>query len=326
MNNSPNPSFEIDDELANTAWELLMSANNIAIVSHRHPDPDAVGSNLCLRQVLEKQGKHVDSLCINIPPASCAFLPQVESYQNVLQEKNYDLIITVDCGSRPQAAFTDIVENTLSIPLLNIDHHASNDFWGTLSIVYPELSSTSEIIYRLLEAWQQPIDPSMATYLMIGIYYDTGSFMHSNVTSQLLKIASQLLELGADLPAIKQHLFQNFTEDKFHLWGHTLENMKLSEQGTAIAVITSDTITESTTNQEALSGLIDYVSMIKGSEFALMINQENDHQIRGSLRTRKDEINVSEMAYRLGGGGHRKASGFGFPAKLEKQTIWTIIK
>lgn len=326
MHTSVDKISAVDPTLASRAWDLIMRANRIAIVSHRHPDPDAVGSNLCLRLALEKQGKQVDSLCINPPPQSCAFLPKIDTYQQILDPTRYDLVITVDCGSRAQAAFPEIRDDTLPIPLINIDHHASNELWGSVPIVYPLLSSTSEIVYHLMENWQQTIDSAMATCLLIGIYFDTGSFMHSNVTAELLKTTSHLMEIGADLPAIKRHLFQNFTEQKFHLWGHTLENMKLSEKGTAVAVITTDMIGTSANGQENLSGLIDYVSMIKDSKFALMINQENEHQLRGSLRTRKDEINVSEMAARLGGGGHRKASGFGFPAKLKKQTIWTIIK
>lgn len=323
MSTATGNQIRLDQQLIGTSRSMLSAANQIAIVSHRHPDADTIGSNLCLRRVLEKQGKTVKSLCIDAPPHYCRFLAGTDLFQNSIEIARYDLIVTVDCGSRQQAGFAELSAGELPCPLLNLDHHASNDHYGDLTIVLPQASSTAQIIFMLLEGWNESIEPSMATALLAGLYFDTGSFMHSNVSAELLEIAASLTALGANLPAIHANLFRNFSEEKFHLWGQTLENVRLNRQGNAIAVINTAMV-EDNFLQENLSGLIDYVSMLKDSPFALLVNETPDGQLHGSLRTRSEEINLTELAARLGGGGHRKASGFGFPARLKKELFWSV--
>jgi len=314
----------IDRDQARQIWDILMGAEHIGIISHRHPDADTVGSNICLRLLLEKHGRSVESICCDPLPKYCQFLDNT-SFLDQLNLQRYDLLVTVDCGSIQQCGFSEIFTGEKLPPLINLDHHASNNSFGDLAIVDPFASSTAEIVFRLLEIWQQRPNRQMATALLAGIYFDSGSFMHSNVTPELLEIASLLTELGANREIISQHLFRNFDENKYHLWGKTLENLRLNEKGTAVAVITPG-LADPGTKHEAQNGLIDYVSMLRESKMALLINQDENCQIHGSLRTRYDQIDVAKMAAQLGGGGHRKASGFGFAARLEKETVWSIIK
>jgi phosphoesterase RecJ-like protein len=175
-----------------------------------------------------------------------------------------------------------------------------------------------------MEIWERPVSRNTATSLLMGIYFDTGSFMHSNVSEQLLEIAGRLTAAGADLKLIKNDLFQNFSLPKYHLWGRTLENIKITAQGSAVAVVTPEHLSSSRACPDDLGGLIDYVCMAQNSKFAVVINQEQPDQIRGSLRTREDGIDVFQIARRMGGGGHKKASGFGFAANIEQQLIWKI--
>lgn len=313
----------IDQRQAALAWTAINAAHRIGIISHRHPDPDTIGSNMALRKVLTKLGKQVDSLCIHQPPKNCHLLIQDQNYLDHFDPSPYDLIISVDCGSLDQIAFE--ISATFPQGFLNIDHHPSNNNFGSLNIVHPELSSTSEIIYLLLQFWNQPIDQFIATCLLFGLYYDTGSFMHSNVNSGVLEIASDLISKGARLDQVIENLYHNFDLGKYHLWGNILEEIKVTDQQTAVAVITNDTFANSQTGEEDVSGLIDYVSMVKDSHFAVVISQENgSNSLKGSLRTRQNDLNLSTLAQTMGGGGHRKASGFGFAGKIEKQTLWKI--
>ncbi len=320
--NTTQSESELTTEKAQLAWSAINKCQNIALVSHRNPDPDCIGSNLSLQEVLNNHGKRVDSFCTNSPPNSCGFLENIQSFQQDLDPTQYDLIISLDCGSPEQLGYY-ILREPLDIPFINIDHHPSNKHFGTINLVYPNYSSTSEIIFYLLKLWDIPLTTSIATNLLIGLYYDTGSFMHSNVNPDVLNIASALMQAGADLAQIHKHLFQNFSENKYHLWGETLENIHLTKHGTAIAVIENNKTT-TPDDRECFSGLIDYVSMTKDSQFAVMITQDDSEQIKGSLRTRHDNINLSQLASELGGGGHRKASGFNFPGQVKKESIWTI--
>ena len=186
-------------EQVNLAWDAINRAERIGIISHRHPDPDTIGSNMTLRQVFLKLGKQVDSLCVHQTPKTCDLLVKDHPYLHHFEPSQYDLIISVDCGSLDQVAFSIPEANTFREGFLNIDHHSSNNNFGSINIVQTKLSSTSEIIYLLLQHWGQPIDQFMATCLLFGLYYDTGSFMHSNVSPRVLEIASDLTSKGAKM-------------------------------------------------------------------------------------------------------------------------------
>lgn len=320
------PQLGIDLEQADLAWAILNEAQKIGIISHRHPDPDSIGSNLALRFMLDRLGKEVNSLCIHQPPQTCGQLEGAQSFEDNFDPNHYEVLISVDCGSISQVAFESMSGEYFQGDFINIDHHTSNNFFGSINLVYTKLSSTCEIVYSLLQHWKQPISKTMATCLLLGLYYDTGSFMHSNVTPRVMEIASDLIAKGADLASITNSLYRNFHLNKYHLWGDVLERIKITPRQTAVAVITTEDLEKFNAHQEDLSGLISYVSTAKDSHFAVMVNQEGPHQIKGSLRTGDDEINLSRLAESLGGGGHRKASGFSIPAKIEKQTIWKITR
>ena len=121
-----------------------------------------------------------------------------------------------------------------------------------------------------------------------------------------------------------ENLYRNFHLGKYHLWGNILENIKVTEHQNAVAVITNENLQSVEACQEDVSGLINYICMAKGSQFAVMISQDGENNIKGSLRTSQNNLNLSELAQTLGGGGHQKASGFSFPGKIEKQTIWKV--
>ncbi len=316
-------TYRIDPELARQAWSAICEASTIAIISHRHPDPDSVGSNLALRELLQSEGKKVDSYSLDSPPPSCReLIPDCCEFSSEFDPQNYDLIICVDCGSLSQVAF-DLSTNR-TMPLINIDHHTSNNNYGQLNLVFPSASSTSEIIFKLLEIWEKPVTVSQATALLMGIYFDTGSFMHSNVSCELLEIASGLILRGADLSLIKRSLYRNFSEKKFHLWGDVLGSVRVTDEGAAVAVITPENVRNHLTGPEDTGGLIDYVCMAKDSRFALMVTEEEKGQLRGSIRTRHDQVDVYKIAQTLGGGGHKKASGFSFPGTMRKESLWKI--
>jgi phosphoesterase RecJ-like protein len=316
--------LDLDTQQADFAWEALNKAQKIGIISHRHPDPDSIGSNLALRAVLTNLGKTVDSLCVHNPPQTCQAIAGSANFQNTFEPNDYDVLISVDCGSLSQVAFEKMSGNYFQGTFINIDHHTSNNNFGKINLVYTKLSSTCEIIYQLLRYWQQPLNKQIATCLLFGLYYDTGSFMHSNVTPQVLEMASDLIGNGASIQTVIENLYHNFNLKKYHLWGNALQKIKITENQAAVSVVTTEDLNNFQASQEDLGGLINYVSMAKESQFALMINQDNTQQIKGSLRTSQDKINLSELAGQFGGGGHRKASGFSFPGKIEKHTIWKI--
>ncbi len=320
----PEQKFDLDLTETSRAWAALEKAQSIGIISHRHPDPDSIGSNLALRRSLIQIGKTVDSFCVHALPKTCQGLNGSQDFTFDFDPNQYEVIISVDCGSLSQVAFENLSPEYFQGEFLNIDHHASNNSFGTINIVNAKLSSTCEMIYLLYQQWGLPIDSQIATCLLFGLYYDTGSFMHSNVTPRVLEIASDLVSKGGSLESIVNRLYRNFNLEKFHLWGDTLQKIKITDQQTSVAVITKNDLEAFQANVEDISGVIDYLSMVKGSQFATLISQDTPGFIKGSLRTRNDGFDLSALAGTMGGGGHRKASGFSFPGKIDQQVIWKI--
>jgi phosphoesterase RecJ-like protein len=319
------PSFCLDLKQTELAWQAILQARSIGLISHRNPDPDTIGSNLSLKEVLTGLGKQVQSICLDPLPQMVRFLPGSENFSPTLDPEQFDLLMSVDCGSTAQTACDKQFPEIFSGNYINIDHHASNTCFGRINLVNPKMSSTSEIIYNLIQHWSLRLTPLIATYLLAGLYYDTGSFMHPNTTPEVLQMAEDLYRHGANHQLVIRHLYQNFSLSKFHLWGETLSSLKVTPQNSVVAVVTPENLEHNQAKQEELNGVISYLSTVKGNDFAVLINQDQQGQIKGSIRTNHNHINVSEIAESLGGGGHKKASGFGFPGHLTKEVVWKVV-
>jgi phosphoesterase RecJ-like protein len=320
--------MHIPEKLSFEALDEITKASTIVIISHRSPDADTIGSNLALRHILEKQGKKLISACVDAVPNSLTFLHPDPHFQQSFDLNTVDLIICVDSGSPSQVAFIKEYPELLSgkIPLINIDHHASNEGYGTTNLVYPEAASTTLILYFLFQAWDEKITADIATCLLYGLYYDTGSFMHSNTTEEVYEVAGQLISSGAKLEPIIKNLFHSHTVEQLRLFGKVFENAELTAKNIIIAGVKQEDMAESGAKSGDLSGAIDYLSMVKNNTFAAIISEDGKGHIRGSLRTKHDDINLSEIAGLLNGGGHKKASGFTLDGTLEKEVRWTIRK
>jgi len=317
--------MEIETNLANEILQTIRDSKKIMIFSHRNPDADTVGCNLTLRLLAEKMGIQAESACIDSIPENYKKFAGYRSYKQDIDPEEYDLFVAVDCGSKDQIHFPGKYPEILKKKFINIDHHPSNDHLGSINLVDDHAASTSIVIYKLIKIWGMHITPQIATWLLFGIYFDTGSFMHSNTTDEVYAISSDLLARGADLGLITETLFKNLTFEKLCLWGKALDGMKQNKNGTIVAGVTPEDYISCHAKKEDLSGLIDYLGSIKDAKFAaLLSNDPETHQVRGSLRTRKDDVDVREIAKRLGGGGHTKASGFSVNGRLKKEMHWTI--
>ncbi|MFC1749819.1 bifunctional oligoribonuclease/PAP phosphatase NrnA [Pseudomonadota bacterium] len=299
----------------------LKKATRIAIISHRNPDPDTLGSNFALRYVLEELGKSVDSICIDDNPYD--FSPFAKNYEikSVLDHNKYDLIISVDCGSTGQTVFLEENPNILEeSKVINIDHHATNNNYGDINLVEPDTASTTIIIYHLLKEWGIKITAEIASYLLVGIYFDTGSFMHSNTDDTVYSVAGELVSSGAAQKKIIEALYKKNTPEKFKLWGKVLSNMRITGDNIVVSGIKAQDLTDCNATSQDLSGIIDFLGTVKGNNFATLLTEDGDGNIKGSLRTRRDDVNLSQIAEKLGGGGHKKASGFSIKGNLKKVT------
>ncbi len=307
--------------------ELIEEARNILILSHRKPDADTLGAALCLRVLLKRWGKKMTLACVDKPGKTFSFLPNVNEFVDSFELEKYDLMIVLDAGASYMTNFHLKYKNLFKtgIPIINIDHHASNDRYGTVNIIDSDSASTTVILYRILRFWNVDIDEEMATCLLAGIYGDTGSFMHSNTDGEVFDISADLMGKGAEIDRISKALFGINQISTLRLWGKVLEKASLTDDNVVISVVKEQDYKDIGAEPDQLSGVIDYLNMVPNSKFAVLINEDSHGNVKGSFRTRCDEVDLSRIAAVFGGGGHPKASGFSIPGKLEEKTCYNIV-
>jgi len=307
--------------------QILELKNNILIISHRGPDGDTIGSNFALRRMLELElGKNIVSACADEISEKYNFVEGITNFVSDFNLNEFDLIISVDIATESLLKFGKNKPELFNknIPFINIDHHHDNSLFGTMNIVSGE-ASTTVLLYEFFKWGNFKIDRQIATYLLLGIYYDTGSLMHSNTTPRVYRIVADLILKGADVKLITKNLFNSTSLGKLKLWGRILERMYKDENNVILSAVLKEDLQATGTTKEDASGIIDYLNMIPEAKFCMLLNESDQGLVKGSLRTLHDDVNVSEVAHKFGGGGHTKASGFAMSGKLKQEIRWTVI-
>jgi phosphoesterase RecJ-like protein len=148
--------------------------------------------------------------------------------------------------------------------------------------------------------------------------------MHSNTNDEVYLTAGKMMQQGANIGEIIQNLFHSKSIGQLKLLGKILEGVKVTGNHVAVSGIKEEDFAKCESQASDVSGAIDYLSMVKENQFATLLVEDSKGNVKGSLRTRKNDINLSEMATMFGGGGHKKASGFTIKGRLKKEVIWSI--
>ena len=297
----------------------VKSANKILIISHQKPDGDACGSALALSHFLKSLNKEVAIFIADPPPVYFGFLPNLENISNNydLLKQKWDLVIVVDAGDW---AYTQVDPQSFKgTPIINIDHHFSNQGFGDINLVDDLASSTCEIIYKFFSEIGWAINRSTATVLLCGILNDTGVFSNAATTIEAMKISSLLISQGAKIYKINNQVVQNKTINGLRLWGEVLSRLKSDDElKIAYTYIKEEEYIKYKINEEELDGLINFLNVISDANITALF-RINKNKTTVSLRTTKDDIDVSKIASAYGGGGHKKAAGFTLPYVLDER-------
>jgi len=309
------------------AKKVLFEAQKICIISHRNPDGDAVGSNLALRLQLENLGKEVVSACVDPVTQSNLHLKKAETFVDDFNYEEFDAFVSVDCGALNLVSFHKRKPELLSgkKPFINIDHHESNDGFGTVNVVDPNACATCLILYKCFRFCGMSLNIDIATCLLHGIYFDTGGMMHSNTTGEVMKAAGDLVSKGANAQKIAKELFHTTPVNKLRLWGKILERTYVNEEGVTVSAVGQSDYASCGATSKDTGGAIDYLNAVPGSQYCVLLSEDDKGIVKGSLRTRRDDVNLSEVASKWGGGGHPKASGFGVEGRLKPKMSWKVV-
>jgi phosphoesterase RecJ-like protein len=306
---------------------LIDKAEKILLIAHRRPDGDTLGACIAFNIALSAQGKDIEMACIDEIPGRYDYLPLINEFKHEFNYKDYDALIVCDAGASYMTNYHEKYPDIFSgeVPVVNIDHHASNDNFGTINLVDSNAASTTMIIYQFFKFCEYKFNPRIATCLLTGLYNDTGSFMHQNTTAETLQIAGNLMGYGGKIRDVTTRLFKSTPVSTLKLWGKVLDNIKITKDGVAISVITDNDFNQCGAEHDELSGAIDFINCIPGTKFTVLLNEDGKGNVKGSFRTRNEEVDLEEIAAKFGGGGHKKAAGFTIPGKLEQEIRWKIV-
>lgn len=300
-----------------TLQYIILKSKRVLLFAHSRPDPDTVGANLALAEYIRNCGKYVDIACFDaFPDALKKVAGETFLHPDQVNIPSYDAVIACDSVDRGFHKIAPTLPENQVVVL--IDHHPDISVTGDVVMIDTEYSSSSEIVSLFLSAVEAKVTKSMATLLLMGILFDTGGFQHSNVSPQVMQIASDLIKKGAPLAKITQTIFTKNSISALKLWGRAFEKAKFNkENGMLVTAITEKDVAECQASLEDIYQVASILSTVPDAKFALVLSQQGKDTIRASLRSLKQHnIDVSTIAHRFGGGGHKLASGFELKGRL----------
>ncbi len=298
--------------------DKVNDAENIAILPHVSVDGDALGSSLALALALEKAGKNSKIYIEEEIPAIYEFLP-VKEYVEVYKpdEQKYDLVIALDTGDLERLGKRVDIFNSTPFTI-NIDHHTTNTEFALLNHVKPTAAAVGEMMYDLIKLMGICLDENIATCLYVAIATDTGGFRYSNTTPLTHQITADLINNGANVSMISQLVFETVPLKKVKLMGLAIDTIEIFEGGkVAFITITNDMIKEAGADDEDSDGLVNIARNVNGVEVAVLIKQKSDNEFKINFRS-QSYVDVSAIANKYSGGGHKKAAGCTVKGNMEE--------
>jgi phosphoesterase RecJ-like protein len=305
--------------------DALRSHDRFLLVTHENPDGDALGSLLAMKLALDSLGKDSEMyLYGDAPlPREYAFMPLEGLLREPPEDAAERVLVALDCANEQRMGpDTTLLEQA---PLsIDIDHHHDNSRFGDLNLVVGDASSTGEVLRDVFAELGVELTPEIAEALYIGVVTDTGRFQYSNTTPKTLRLAAELVEAGADVHRVFQSIYESVELAKLKLLARALERAKVYEGGRlVISYLLRSDFTELTVAEAYSEGIIDYLRAVEGAEMAALIREpprRDGPARRVSLRASNDELDVSAIARKSDGGGHRQAAGFSSDESVDEIT------
>lgn len=288
--------------------KLLQNAVTVAIGGHTHPDGDCVGSCMGLyRYIRDNYPKLQVDVYLEEIPEKFRFIRGTEEIKSKITEgQKYDLFICLDCGDEKRLGFLAPLFRGASHTYC-VDHHISNQQFAEENYVVSDASSTSELVYNLLD--KEKITKEVAESLYMGIVHDTGVFQYSCATPQTFRIAADLLEKGIDAPDLIESTYYEKTYAQNQVMGRVLlESMLIMDGKCIVAYLKKANMEFYGITPQDLDGVVAQLRTTKGVEVAIFMYELEANLFKISLRSKK-YVDVSKVAAYFGGGGHVKAAG-----------------
>ena len=255
--------------------------------------------------LLYRMGKDPILACQDKAPAAFNFLPFYERIVQSVDERP-DLVISLDSSDPTRMGGIYDEERFGDLPLIVIDHHVTNVYFGDINWVEPDCCATDQMIYYLTKALNEPLDETLATALLTGIVTDTRGFRTYNVTPAVMHVTGELIDAGAPLAMITERTLDTRSMALITLWGRALDTVAL-EDG-VISAINTLAMRQDLGGIIRAEGLVSFILSAQEAKIAAVFTEMPDGKVECSFRARRG-YDVSQIALQLGGGGHPPAAG-----------------
>jgi phosphoesterase RecJ-like protein len=283
------------------AAKLIAGSSEIVVLGHERPDGDTVGSMLALTLALQEIGKRVWPVLAGGLPRKWQFLPGANQVRPELPagEKS---IVTVDAADIRRLGPLDVKRVDL-----NFDHHPSNTQFGKINLVEPGAASTTVVLYRLFPELELPLEVDIASNLLLGLITDTLGFRTSSVSPHSLRIAAELIELGADISELYRKALLIRSYEAVRYWAQGLSRMDMRDEVVWAVLRVSDRELAGYPSSDD-ADLIEVLTTIEGPRVAILLVEQPEGQVKISWRALPG-VDVSRLASTFDGGGHELAAG-----------------
>jgi bifunctional oligoribonuclease and PAP phosphatase NrnA len=305
---------EIATDLERVSQELR-ARDRFLLTAHEGPDGDALGSLLGMHKVLTQLGK--DSVMFlaakEFPlPVEYRFLPLEEVFHEPPADMADRTVIFLDCGNIDRMPVDWLTAGGNEV--INIDHHHDNTRFGDLNLVEVDASCTAEIVYDIALLLGAKITPEIASALYVGLITDTGKFMYENTNAHTHRVAADLIDAGVQVDETYRRLYEHVPLEKLRLLSRALEKIQIHCEGRLVlSYINAADYAATGAGEEMTEGLIDHLRSIEGTKVAAVIRDLGNRgraARKVSLRSSEGDVDVSAVARKSGGGGHKRAAGF----------------
>src|SRR5256714_11620113 len=302
--------------------DALRQHDRFLVVTHENPDGDALGSLLAATLALRQLGKdvvmyHAGETSL---PREYAFMPLADLARERPADASERVLLAVDCAKEDRIGDEAVL--ALAQLVLNVDHHHDNTRFGDVNLIVADASSTGEVLRDVFAELGVELTPELAEPLYIALVTDTGPFQYTNTTPKAPRLAAELVEAGADIPAAFQQVYESVEFAKLKLLARALDRAEVLEGGRiVVSHLVRGDFADAGASEPYSEGIIDYLRAVEGAELAVLVREQLTQRAqayKGSLRSSIDELDVSAIARRFGGGGHRHAAGFSTDLPLEQ--------
>ncbi len=308
--------------------QIIKQSKNIAIIAHKDPDGDCLGSLLGWRQILYEQygkdGKVIEGYVEGEIPDSFKFLSDISTIRSTPSDDIYDVVFVLDASDLNRIGIMNAVFNQAKVTVC-IDHHVTNKGFCEINLIDPSASSTGELVYELAQILDMQISPKSAEGLYTAILTDTGKFTYNNTSPKTMRYAAEMMDMGILFSEIASHIYGSEIQAVYQAKSKIQSNVAFYFGGRlSLAIIERQLLEDHQIKMKDIDGVVETIRDIKGVQVACLIKEVGTDKTKVSLRS-KGQVNVSEISSEFGGGGHPRAAGFNLECNLA-MSIETVLK